>query len=144
MTTSPAAGVSPAPSVTSVAGVKAPVSQTQLATSFGTSLLGPQAATNGQPTFLYKQPNSSTPLIVSVSIYTPQILAQRNTTPDEFYSQYDDPTAEHVSGIGKKAVVVQDSIIVLTAHNDVLIVAANQQVRESQLKDAASQAASKL
>lgn len=130
--------------MTSVAGIRAPVTSTQLASAFGTSLTGPQAATNGQPTLLYRQPNSSTPLVVSVSIYTPQILAQRGTTPAEFYSQYDDPTAEHVSGIGQKAVVVQDSIIVLTKHDDVLIVAANQQVRESQLKDAASKAASKL
>jgi hypothetical protein len=124
--------------------VKTPVTATKLAAVFGTSLPGPRAATNGQPTFLYGDVRSSTHLVVSVSVYTPQLLAQRGTTPQEFYSQYDDPTAEHISGIGKQAVIVQDQITVLTKHNDVLIVAANQQVREEQLKNAAQSAAAQL
>jgi hypothetical protein len=112
------------------------------------SLPGPRAATNGQPTFLYGDVTSTTGpmphLVVSVSVYTPQLLAQRNTTPAEFYSQGDEPTAEHVTGIGQRAYIVQDQITVLTNHNNVLIVAANQQVRENQLKDAARAAAAHL
>jgi hypothetical protein len=135
---------SPAPTVTAVAGVKAPVTTTQVSSAFGESLPGPRAATNGQPTFLYGDVMSSTHLLVSVSIYTPQLLAQRDRTPEEFYSEGEDPAAEHVSGIGKKAYIVQDSITVLTNHNNVLIVTANQLVDESKLKAVAKQAASKV
>jgi hypothetical protein len=119
------------------------VTATQLSSVFGSSLSGPRAATNGQPTLLYGEVTDPTHLVVSVSIYTAQLLAQRGTTPAEFYSQGEEPTAEHISGIGQKAYLVQDQITVLTAKNNVLIVAANQQVREEQLKDAARQAASK-
>jgi hypothetical protein len=134
----------PAPTVTAVAGVKAPVTPTQLASVFGSALSGPRAATNGQPTLLYGEVTDPKHLVVSISIYTPALLSQRGTTPAEFYSQGEEPTAEHVTGIGQKAYIVQDQITVLTNKNNVLIVAANQQVREEQLKDAARQAAAKI
>src|SRR3954451_20626171 len=134
----------PAPTVTAVAGVKAPVTPTQLAAFFASSLSGPGAATNGQPTLLYGEVTDPKHLVVSISIYTPALLRQRGTTPAEFYTQGEDPTAEHVTGIGQKAYIVQDQITVLTKKNNVLIVAANQQVREGQLKEAARQAASKI
>jgi hypothetical protein len=136
--------VSPGPAVTSVAGVKAPVTPTQLGAVFGTPLSGPRAATNGQPTLLYGEVTSPSHLVVSITIYTPQMIAQRQMTAEELYSQGEDPTAEHVTGIGQKAYIVQDQITVLTEHNYVLIVAANQQVRENQLEAAAKSAASKL
>ncbi|MFL6238231.1 MAG: hypothetical protein ACJ735_01880 [Actinomycetes bacterium] len=127
-----------------MAGVKAPVTSTQLGTLFGTTLPGPYRATNGQPTLLYGTVTSDTHLVVSVSIYTAQLLAKRGVTPESFYSQGEDPTAEQVSGIGQKAYLVQDQITVLTNHNDVLIVAANQLVDESKLKSAAKSAAAHL
>jgi hypothetical protein len=136
--------ISPGPTATSVAGVKAPVTPAQLGSAFGTTLTGPRAATNGQPTLLYGDVTSSTHLVVAISIYTPQMLAQQMTTPEDFYNQGEDPTAEHVTGIGQKAYLIQDQITVLTEHNYVLIVSANQQVREEQLKAAAKSAASKL
>ena len=135
---------SPGPVVSSIGGVQAPVTPAQLGSVFGTSLSGPRAAANGQPTLLYGDVASSSHLVVSVTVYSPQLLARQGTTPDEFYSQSEDPTAEHVTGIGQKAYIVQDQITVLTAHNYVLIVAANQQVREAQLESAARSAASKL
>jgi hypothetical protein len=130
--------------VTAVAGVKAPVTPTQLSAVFGSPLSGPRAATNGQPTLLYGQVTDPKHLVVSISIYTPQLLARRGTTPAEFYTQGEDPTAKQLSGIGQKAYLVQDYVTVLTKKNDVLIVAANQQVEESTLETAAKQAASKL
>ena len=134
----------PGPTATAVAGVKAPVTATQLAAVFDSPLSGPRVATNGQPTLLYGQVTDPKHLVVSISIYTPELLRQRGTTPAEFYSQGEEPTAEHVTGIGQKAYIVQDQITVLTEKNNVLIVAANQQVREEQLKAAARQAASKI
>jgi hypothetical protein len=137
-------GPTPGPTVTAIAGVKAPVTPTQLAAIFGSPLSGPRAATNGQPTLLYGEVTDPKHLIVSISIYTPALLHQRGTTPEEFYGQGEDPAAEHVTGIGQKAYIVLDQMTVLTNKNNVLIVAANQQVREEQLKDAARQAASKI
>ena len=136
--------VSPGPTVTSVAGVKAPVTPAQLGSVFGTTLSGPRASTNGQPTLLYGDVTSPSHLVVAISIYTPQLIAQRGMTAEEFYSQGEDPTAQHVTGIGQKAYIVQDQITVLTNHNYVLLVAANQQVREEQLKSAAQAAAQNL
>jgi hypothetical protein len=143
------AGPTPGPTVTAVAGgVKAPVTTTQLSSVFGTSLSGPRAATNGSPTLVYGDITSTSGahphLLVSVSIYSPSILRQRGTTPGQFYDDSNEPTAEQLTGIGQKAFIVQDQITVLTKKNYVLVISANQQVREDELESAARQAASKL
>ena len=134
----------PAPTVTSIAGVRAPLTSRQVSSVFGTSLPGPKAGTGSQPTFTYGDVMSSSHLVVSVTIYTPQRIAALGTTPAEFFTRGEDPGAEHVTGIGKQAYIVQDLITVLTQHNYVLQVAANQQVDGSQLKTAAQAAAQKL
>jgi hypothetical protein len=141
-------GPTPGPTVTAIAGVKPPVTPTQLATLFGTTLPGPRAATNGKPTFLYGDVTSTTGefphLVVSITIYTPAILRQQGTTPADFFTQGEDPTAKHLSGVGKQAYLVQDYVTVLTNKNNVVTVAANQAIPESKLEAAAKQVASTL
>jgi hypothetical protein len=142
--TLPAGPVSPTPAVTQIGNVKPTISSAKLSSVFGTSLSGPVAASGPNPTFQYGDVHSSSHLVVSVTIYSPSLLRSRGTTANDFYEQNNEPTAEQISGIGKKAFIVQDQITVLTNHGYVLQVAANQLVDEDQLKSAAQAAAKSL
>jgi hypothetical protein len=144
VTTGPPTVAGPTPVVTQSGGVHAPLTSAKLSSLFGTSLSGPTTASGPNPTFNYGDVHSNSHLVISVTVYSPQLLRSRGTTPADFYAQNEDPTGEQVSGIGKKANLVQDQITVLTNHDYVLQVAANQLVDESRLKSAAQAAAQSL